>query len=247
MSDYVALSGGIDSTALALSMPDATLVFTDTGDEFDELYAHLEKFEQVTGRAIIRLYSKEGTLPEYEVEHKFLPGHGSRYCTRIFKIEPMNVYLKSQLPATLCIGLRADESAEQRVGNLTDIEGLSIRYPFREWGWIRANCINKCLEYDLLPRYPVYMARGGCKGCFYKRYAEVKAMAQLVPDVMNELQAREEAVQDERGKYAIMFPNTSRSIAQIRAQPALFDMTEVYKKAGEDEDKGEACGLFCHR
>ncbi len=31
MTDYVALSGGVDSTALALLMPHAELVFTDTG------------------------------------------------------------------------------------------------------------------------------------------------------------------------------------------------------------------------
>ena len=41
--DYVALSGGVDSTALALLMPDAELVFTDTGWEFPELYAHLDR------------------------------------------------------------------------------------------------------------------------------------------------------------------------------------------------------------
>lgn len=43
MNNYVAFSGGIDSTALALAMPDAIPVFTDTGWEFDELYAHIEK------------------------------------------------------------------------------------------------------------------------------------------------------------------------------------------------------------
>lgn len=246
MENVVAFSGGIDSTALALSMPTATVVFTDTGDEFDELYAHIDKFEQMTGRPIIRINADE-TLPEYEVRMKFLPGHGSRYCTRLFKIEPMNRWLVDRLPATLCIGLRADESADDRLGNLTDLQGLTISYPFREWGWNRMDCINKCLEYDLLPRYPVYMARGGCKGCFYKRYAEVKAMAQLVPTVMDELQVREEAVQDERGKFAVMFPNTGRSIAQIKAQPALFNLEEVYQVANETSDKGKACGLFCHR
>lgn len=245
--NYVAFSGGIDSTALALAMPEAIPVFSDTGWEFDELYRHIERFEQITGRRVEKVRSQHGTLPNYIRTSKYLPGHRARFCTRMFKIEPMNNWLASHLPATLCIGLRADEPADMRIGNLSEIEGLSIDYPYRRWGWTRRDCILKCLEYNLLPRYPVYMARGGCKGCFYKRYAEVKAMAQLVPDILDELGELETEVQDERNSMAIMFPNAGRTIAEIQAQPALFDLSEVYKAAGDNSDKEEACGLFCHR
>lgn len=250
--DYISLSGGIDSTALALMMPTAQLIFADTGDEFPELYAHLDKFESVTRRKVIRIQGRVvkdalvfDTLPEYEVRSHFLPGHGSRYCTRMFKVEPINWYLKQHLPATLCIGLRADE--DERVGNLTDLDGLSIRYPLRESGLSRMDCIKLCLEHDLLPRYPAYMLRGGCKGCFYKRTAEVKAMAQLVPDVMAELNEREKAVQDERGSFALMFPNVGKSVAQVMSQPALFDMSELYIDALDQSDVGANCGAFCRR
>lgn len=248
MKQFVAFSGGVDSTALALALPDAVPVFTDTGDEFDEIYDHIRRFEAVTGRTVERVIRADGlTLPEYELKAKFLPNHGARYCTRMFKIEPMNAWLVRRLPAELCIGLRADEPEDQRVGNLTDLRDLTIRYPFREWGWTRADCIRLCLEHDVLPRYPVYMVRGGCKGCFYKRKSEVKAMIQLRPDVMDGLQVREEAVQDERGSYFHMFPNAGASIADLRSQPALFDMAELYRDAADNSDKGESCGLFCHR
>jgi hypothetical protein len=243
---YVAFSGGKDSTALALLMPDATPVFTDTGWEFDELYRHIEKFEAVTGREVARVRPAE-TLPEYIQRSKFMPGHGARYCTRLKKIEPMNAFLAEHLPAELCIGLRADEPEDMRVGNLTDMDGLTIRYPFREQGLNLWDILRICTEHDLLPRYPVYMARGGCKGCFYKRKSEVKAMAQLVPEVMDELQALEESVQDERGRFALMFPNAGMSIRDIRSQSTLFDMKQVYADAADVSDKGAACGLFCHR
>lgn len=246
MHQFVAFSGGIDSTALALLMPDATPVFTDTGDEFDELYTHIQRFEAVTGRKVHKLIQRED-LPQYVLRSKFLPNHGARFCTRMFKIEPMNSFLRDNLPAELMIGLRADEPEDKRVGNLTEIPDLDISYPLRKQGVTLADCIRVCLEHDLLPRYPVYMARGGCKGCFYKRKSEVKAMIQLVPDVMDELQAREEAVQDERGIYFHMFPNAGASIAELRSQSALFDMTELYRDAADNSDKGEACGLFCHR
>ena len=244
---YVAFSGGADSTALTLLMPDAVPIFTDTGWEFPELYAHIARFEEVTGRAVVRLVREAtpGGIPDYIRQTRFMPNHGARYCTRLFKIEPMNAFLRSRLPAELLIGLRADEP--ERAGNLTDMDGLTIRYPLREQGLTRLDVIRICAEHDLLPRYPVYMARGGCTGCFYKRKGEVQAMAALVPEVLDRLQELEEAVQDERGAYFHMFPNAGMSIADLRRQPLLMDPAEVYAEAADKSDMGAACGLFCNR
>lgn len=242
--NIVALSGGKDSTALALLMPEAQLVFTDTGYEFPELYRQLDAIESATGREIHRIVPDEN-LPEYILRSKFLPGHAARFCTRMFKIESMNNYLATLNNPTLCVGLRADEPADQRIGNQTG--GLSIRYPLREYGLGRNDVLRYCLEHDLLPRYPVYMARGGCMGCYYKRKSEVKAMAQLCPEILEYLCVIEETVQDERGRFAYMFPNTGMSISDMMRQPALFDMTTLYADALDTNDYGKACGLFCGR
>ena len=250
MNRFVAFSGGVDSTSLALLETDAQLIFTDTGWEFPEIYSHLDKFEKTTGRKVVRLKnSKEETLPDRIRRHKFLPGHGARYCTQEFKIEVYNNFIKNKLPAEMLIGLRLDEPL--REGNLTDIPDLTIRYPLRERKMTRLDCVRLCLESDLLPRYPPYMARGGCKGCFYKRKSEVYAMIDLQPKVMDELQALEEEIQDERGKFAIMFPNTGKSIRQMRLeaslQTSMFSLEEVYQDAADNSDKGVECGLFCHK
>lgn len=250
MTDIVAFSGGIDSTALALSMPEATPVFTDTLWEHQELYDHKAKFEQVTGRNVIRVTHPgwPGGLPQYIKASKFFPNHGARYCTRIFKIEAMNLWLERAklLPVTLNIALRADEPIDDRIGNLTDMPGLTIHYPFREQGITRPDCVRICLQHNLLPRYPAYMARGGCKGCFYKRKAQVYALVHLDPASANELQNLEESVQDERSSYFYMFGNAGASIADIRRQPLMFTPEEVYAEAATDP-MGEACGLFCRR
>lgn len=246
MKDYIALSGGVDSTALALLMPDAELVFTDTGWEFPELYAHLEKIEAKTGRKITRILSEKGTLPDIIRDQLFMPGHAARFCTRMSKIEPYHKYLEGKAPANLCIGLRADE---ERVGN-TGVglpDGITIRYPLREMGMTRRDVVAVCLDHGLLPRYPVYMARGGCVGCFYKRRSEVTAMVHLRPDVMDELQELEESIQDERSKYAIMFPSINMSIRDFRRQPLLFDVDQVYSDALRRDEMTPACGLFCNR
>jgi len=246
---YIAFSGGVDSTALALLMEDAQPIFTDTCDEFEEIYEHIDRFEVATGRRVIRLKHPDypGGLPEYIDRAKFLPNHGARFCTRMFKIDTMNRFLADKLPLTLNIALRADEPADQRVGNLTDMAGLAIAYPLREQGMTRIDVVRVCLEWDLLPRYPVYMARGGCKGCFYKRKSEVQALRVLRPDVYAELRAREELVQDERGRYFHMFPNVGMSLADLELQPTLFDPAQLYADAADKSDIGPACGLFCHR
>lgn len=240
---FVAMSGGIDSTALALLMPDAELVFTDTGDEFPELYAHLDRFERTTGRVVNRI-QPFGSLPDYEIEHRFLPNFSARFCTRIFKIDAFNHWLADKLPVTMCVALRADE---KRSGNLTNLSGLEISYPLQAIGYRRVDVVRVCLEHDLLPRYPVYMARGGCAGCYFKRKSEVLAMREIIPDVYSTLKDREETVQDERGKTFYMFPNLGMSLAEFERQPVLFDQDEVWRDAGSREQYGQSCGMFCHR
>jgi len=244
---YVAFSGGVDSTALVLMYPEALPIFTDTGWEFPALYEHIEKVERVTGRRIIRITTGE-TLPEAIRRQRFFPNHAARWCTRTMKIEPMNRFLRERLPCELWIGLRADEPA--RTGNTTEMDGLTIRYPMRERGMSRLDAVRVCMDHDLLPRYPVYMARGGCIGCFYKRPAEVKAMIHLVPDVIEELIQLEDAVQDQRETRFNMFANCGKSVEQMRRdekENTLFNKAEAWAAAAETDDVGEACGLFCHR
>ncbi len=72
-------------------------------------------------------------------------------------------------------------------------------------------------------------------------------MIALVPGVVDQLQALEERVQDERGAFFHMFPNAGMSIAAMRAQTTMFTPEEVYAAASEHDDVGPACGLFCHR
>jgi len=241
MTDYIAFSGGIDSTALALLMPDDTPVFTDTGWEFPHVYEHIDRFEQVTGRKVKRLHADDyqNGIPEYIERQRFMPNHGARWCTRIFKIKPLESLLQDG--DTLAIALRADEP--ERAGNWASY----ARYPLREMGMTRLDCVKTCVENDLLPRYPVYAARGGCVGCFYKRKSEVQAMAALVPEVLDELRQLEESVQDERGRFFYMFPNVGTSIRDVQAQPLLFEADQVYGDALDTGDYGQACGLFCNR
>lgn len=236
----ISFSGGIDSTALGLLVPDAIPIFCDTHWEFPELYAHIDRFENFIRSKVLRLDG--GSLPDYIQEQKFFPNFKARYCTRLFKIEPMNEFIQRNIPCDLLIGLRADEP--ERKGNLSEIEGLSIKYPLREMGLTRDDCIAVCEENNLLPKYPIYMKRGGCRGCYFKSKYELKAMNDLRPHSLDELQELEESIQDNRARFFYMFPNLKCSIRDFRKQLPLLDVKELYQTDLADNDP---CGLFCNR
>lgn len=239
---FLAYSGGIDSTALALLCPEGQTVFTDTGWEFPALYQFLDRFEAQTGRAVVRLQAPyPGGLPGRIRDKLFFPSFNARYCTREFKIEPLNQFLRAHLPCTMAIGLRADE---QRVGNLTQMDGLTITYPLQEQGLDRAACVALCVAHDLLPRYPPYMLRGGCIGCFFKRPSEVQALLALEPALYDGLQALEEEVQDERGRFYHLFRSVGMPLRDFRKQPLLLAPDQVYGATGPEPTP---CGVLCHR
>jgi hypothetical protein len=242
MKTYVAFSGGKDSTALALLLSDAIPVFTDTKWEHDPLYEHIGRFEQVTGRKVERISA--GSLPEYIEEHKYLPNFQTRFCTRIFKIEAMNEWLADKLPCKLAIGLRADEPPEARVGNLSDIAGLEIIYPLREQNIDLMGVIEICLKHNLLPRYPAYMAGGGCIGCFFKTKGQILSFVHQAPqEEVATLQHLEESIQDKRKNGFNVFANIGMSIRDIKKQPLLLSAEEVFAEAA----KAKTCGVFCHK
>ncbi len=249
MKQYIAFSGGKDSRALALLFPNAELIFTDTKWEHDKMYQSIIDFEKKTGRTVTKIVNSKypGGIPEYIRHNKFFPNHGARYCTAKFKIEPMNEFLAERTPCELLIALRADEPENVRIGNLTKMEGLTIRYPLREMGINIYDALSICVENDILPRFPVYMAGGGCVGCFYKTKGQVYAFVNTGPNKeVDDLQELEECVQDKREKYFYIFGNAGASIAEIRSQSMLFNPDDVFaESAYETKLMQRGCGALC--
>jgi len=245
MNYFVSVSGGLDSTALSIlcSREDRwEYIFADTGDEFPQVYEHLDKMEERLKIKIIRV-KNDMTLGEYEIQSKFFPSPKARYCTRMFKIEPIEQYLKQYKPFKLAIGLRADEDRKGNIANYAV-------YPLQEWGIKKCDVVTMCQQYDLIPKYPWYMSRGGCYSCFYKSTNDLLALAKYEPNLFNRLIEREEAVQDGRKKYMSMFENLKfknnsislrrvKEIADNQEQIEMFPKGEVYNS--------EDCGTFCRK
>lgn len=93
----VALSGGKDSTAMALRLAevepdDYTYVCTPTGNEPDEMFAHWRLLGEMLGKRIIPIVHRSG-LSGLIKEQNALPNWRQRWCTRMLKIEPYAEWL----------------------------------------------------------------------------------------------------------------------------------------------------------
>lgn len=184
MTHVVGLSGGKDSTALLIYMMskgiDVVPVFTDTGAELPETYTYLDKIERVTGVQIVRLMPRsfDDWLAQFG---GFLPSARARWCTRELKIRPMEAWLQAHLPATVYIGIRADEP--ERVGN-TGTPGVIYRYPFREDGIVKADVLRMLDESGLgLPSYYEWRSRSGCYFCPFQRIGEWRELYYRYPEL----------------------------------------------------------------
>lgn len=178
----VGLSGGKDSTALALALAereprDYTYICNATGNELPEMQAHWRKLEKLLGKPIIpvrHLKDLVGTIREQNM----LPNVFSRWCTRILKIEPTLEYFAT-LPegSILYVGLRADEEARRGLWG----DDITVRFPMREWGW------NESDVWGYLDRRGVCIPkRTDCGLCPYQRLGEWRDLWQNYPEIYAE-------------------------------------------------------------
>jgi hypothetical protein len=119
----VALSGGKDSTAMALMLAvfepaDYNHVITPTGNELPEMFEHWRKLADLLGRPLMPLMkvSLQGLIRQ----QRALPNHRARWCTRIIKLDTYYKWLAAQTPCISYVGLRADE--ESRPGMILTLD-----------------------------------------------------------------------------------------------------------------------------
>lgn len=255
MKRFIAFSGGVESRTLCVLYGDKVdaAIFADTGAEHDEMYEKLNLFGQQIKEIhpdfkVIRVRNnKWKTLTNYIKHSKYFPSFNQRFCTRMFKIEPIDDFLKQfkEEGVELMIGLNADEG-DQRTGNHGLLPFVKYTYPLYENGINRAMCKNILSQLNIAPNFPVYMQRGGCKYCYYKSKKEYRAFVLLAPDEFDGVIDVEESIQDERKQYFSIrdgIPNMREFKEQVQSQGLLFDSGEVYAVVNDVT----SCGVFCNR
>jgi 3'-phosphoadenosine 5'-phosphosulfate sulfotransferase (PAPS reductase)/FAD synthetase len=191
MSDtkhIVALSGGKDSTAMAIMLArmeprDYIYICTPTGDESDEMIAHWANLEDILGAPLVMV--RNHSLKFFINEFKALPNWRQRWCTRLLKIEPTLAFLKANMPCVQYVGLRADE--EEREGIYSS--EIPQRFPLREWGWTIEDVRQLLrLEHITIP------VRTDCLRCYGQRLGEWFLLWRDHPDIYAEAEAEEAMV-----------------------------------------------------
>lgn len=186
----VALSGGKDSTALALRLRELNpevpykFVCTPTGDELPEMFEHWRKLGEMLGSPLIPIMGETGLNGLIE-RQKALPNHRQRWCTRILKIEPYRRWLALHAPVVSYVGLRADEEGRAG-GQFEDIPGVVTRYPLREWGW----GLDDVLAYNASRGVEV-PERSDCARCPFQRLIEWHRLWANFPATFAEAEGQE--------------------------------------------------------
>ena len=184
----VGLSGGKDSTALALRLKevypdrDFTYISTPAGDELPVVFDHLRYMEEMLGSKIIMI--KNHTLKDWITEWNALPNFHQRWCTRVLKIQPTIAFFKANQPALNYVGLRADETLREGIYG-DEVESV---YPFREWGWELRHIVDYLKKRSIkIPK------RTNCARCFNQTEGEWYDLWKEHPEIYADAEEQEKA------------------------------------------------------
>lgn len=257
------VSGGKDSTALALYMRDkhpemhVEYVFCDTHKELEETYEYLTKIEAFLGKEIVRLSSRAGERGFdhwLEVYGGYLPSPSMRWCTKKLKIEPFEKYVGDD-PVRLYVGIRADEHREGYVSTKPNIEPV---FPFKEDGITKQDVLDILEDSGVgLPEYYSWRTRSGCYFCFFQRRNEWVGLKEKHPDLFERAKGYEKT--DEgytwvKGESLVELEHPER-VEQIKVEEAKRKVRAAAKRkpknlaeafTGELEDPTDEQGcLIC--
>lgn len=256
----LSLSGGKDSTALAVFMrdtvPEMEYVFCDTRKELPETYEYLDRLEAYLGKPILRLNAERGFDHWLEIYGGLLPSSQARWCTRMLKLKPFEDYIGDEHVVSY-VGIRADED---RTGYVSTKPNITPVFPFKEAGICKPDVLRLLDEAGLgLPEYYKWRSRSGCYFCFYQRKIEWVKLKENHPDLFELAKAYEKFDSDTGDRYTwsereslselerpermaeIIRQSEAAKSRTIIANRSLVDIFAGY----DDEDDDVGCNI-CH-
>jgi 3'-phosphoadenosine 5'-phosphosulfate sulfotransferase (PAPS reductase)/FAD synthetase len=261
----VSLSGGKDSTALAIYLrgrhPEISFeyAFSDTDKELPETYEYLDKLEAYLGQPIARLRDDRGFDFWLHQYGGYLPSSRMRWCTKQLKIKPFERFIGDD-PCRMYIGIRADEN---RGGYRPTKPNITPVYPYIEAG-MTLDDVHRILEESGIgfPKYYSWRTRSGCYFCFYQRKHEWLGLKENHPELFEDSKKYEKFDSATGQRYTWSeresleeLENPDR-VAEIKEKHAA-DLARAAKRNGSlpllhvlgelDDDDGTSMPCsFCH-
>jgi len=229
------LSGGKDSTALALYMrdrvPEMEYVFCDTGRELSETYEYLGRVEAYLGKKIIVLNADRDFDHWLKIFGGFLPSPQARWCTKLLKLKPFEAFV-GDAPVISYVGIRSDED---RTGLISAKPNLTTRFPFKEDD-IDFNGVMRILE-DSGIGLPPYLSWGrthsGCFFCFFQSKYEWLQLLTKYPEQFTQAEAYEGTHPESGTRFTWM---DDMPLSELR-DPAVQQRIQEEHDAAEERRK----------
>ncbi len=234
------LSGGKDSTALAIYMkdrvPQMEYVFCDTQKELPETYEYLDKLEAFLGKPIKRLNAMRGFDHYLKIYGGYLPSSRMRWCTKMLKLKPLEDFIGDD-PVLSYVAIRSDEDRDGYISTKPNIRPV---YPFKEAGIAEADVYQLLNDAGLgLPEYYKWRTRSGCYFCFFQRKAEWIGLRERHPELF-ELAKGYEKIDAETGvRYTWSERESLDEIAQPERVAEIKRKHEEALKSNAQQMKGQ--------
>jgi 3'-phosphoadenosine 5'-phosphosulfate sulfotransferase (PAPS reductase)/FAD synthetase len=198
----LSLSGGKDSTALAIylrdRLPEMEYIFHDTGKELPETYEYLGRIEASLGKPIQGLYEPLGFDHWYDVYGQMIPSARRRWCTKMLKLKPFEAYVGADQVYNY-LGIRADEN---RGGYISGKPNIVPIYPFIEDGLVLSDIEEILMGSGVgMPPYTDWgRTRSGCFFCFFQQKIEWVLLRENHPDLFEQAK-KYERVYEKTGNF----------------------------------------------
>jgi hypothetical protein len=234
VKNYLSFGAGVNSVALYLLMEKMGLefeaIFVNHGADLPETYAYVDYFV-ATGRPLTVLrpaYFRADmgktydNLFDYSWDYQMVPSMLARWCTRMFKIVPVEKYIET--PCFMHLGIDASEAKRAR---LNSKKGVESRWLLIENDIDREGCEKMILAAGL-----AVPPKSGCFFCPFQRKQQWKKLRRTHPDLFcqaQKLEQRNMAYRVSVGKPAFSLRGDGKTLDQIinDKQSALPGMEDL--------------------
>lgn len=240
------VSGGKDSAAMSLLLTelgiDHVRVFCDTGWEHDKTYVYLRgELTQKLG-PIIEIRG-DLLMPDLVRKKGMFPSRTRRFCTELLKVKPLIKFIATQQDAggdvVNAVGIRAAESrARSKLPEWEWNEDFDCEVWRPLIRWTEADVIEIHTRHGLRPN-PLYLegaSRVGCWPCIFARKSEIRHLADVDPNRINEIRALELEVADAAEARQAAKGETLESMGYQR--PAFFQAMGSMRTEGGKDGRG---------